>query len=438
MEYVDMLTEEEKEYIYRRAETMNIPAELLFSLSLPVNILEFMSDEEIEKQITIVKGVDIKQYKLGKLEEKLEEIKEETEELEEEVKQEEIVVKNEASKKSKSTKKKTKEVPVVEVIEEIQDDEDDDEDYVKNLKIMNVSNMTAYQNYNNSKTPSFPTYEVTLPQSGYNAKVRGMKASEIDVLKNSIERNAESRRQTLTRIVYNCIVDTGLRSFTIKEFEDYTSILDFNILLYGIMHQTYGAINEYRFTCSECGESFVRKVATIDLATDQQAEKAIEKVIEIQSSQNKEETFKNSVLRNFSKKIKIPGTDFVIEFRFSNIKQDEKVLRNLGKLTEDEKSTRLFFVTMVTNKLYIPQYDTNGELMGHAPIDTPIEIFKFLDSVKSDSFSKLIRKIETLLDDYTFIFQTPEVQCPSCSNIIPRMKVEVVDYFLLQTYKEGF
>lgn len=412
---------------------MNIPAELIFSLSLPVNILEFMSNEEIEKQITIVKGIDIDQYKVGKLDEKIEE---EVKEVEKEIKQEEAIIKNETSKKSKSTKKKIKEPQITEIVEE--DEEDDDEDYVKNLKIMNVSNMTAYQNYNNNKNPSFPTYEVTLPQSGYNAKVRGMKASEIDVLKNSIERSAESRRQTLTKIVYGCIVDTGLKSFTLKDFEDYTSILDFNILLYGIMHQTYGAINEYRFTCSNCGESFVRKVATIDLATDQQAEKAIEKVEEIKSSQNKDETFKNSVLRNFSKKIKIPGTDFVIEFRFSNIKQDEKVLRNLGKLSEDEKATRLFFVTMVTNKLYIPQYDTNGELMGHAPIETPIEIFKFLDSVKSDSFSKLIKKIEILLDDYTFIFQTPEVQCPSCSNIIPRMKVEVVDYFLLQTYKEGF
>lgn len=434
MEYENMLTEEEKEYIYRRSESIGIPEDLLLSLSLPVNILEFMSDEEIIKQITVVKGMDITKFKKD-TQNVITELKEEVEELKEEVKE------SESKPKRKETKKKKDKIveKQKEIVEDLDDDDlDDDEDYLDNLKIMNVSSMTAYQNYNNNKNQQFPTFEVTLPQSGYNAKVRGMKASEIDVLKNSIERSAEARRKTLTQIVFNCIVDTGLKTFNIRDFEENTAILDFNILLYGIMHQTYGAINEYRFTCNNCGESFIKKVPTIDLASDQQADKAIEKIDEIKNSQNKDETFKNSVLRNFSKKFRIPETDFVIEFRFSNLKQDEKVLRNLGKLTDEEKTTRLFFVTMVTNKLYIPQYDTNGELLGHAPIDTPVEIYKFLDSIKSTSFTKLIKRIEKVLDEYTIVFQTPETICPSCHNMIPRMKVEIVDYFLLQTYKEGF
>lgn len=445
MDYISTLSEEEKSKIIERAEQLQIKPEFIFELGLPISIIDYLSDEDLLKQVTIVKGHDISEIKDEKVvvlpkeeiikEEIIEDstmVEEEPEEIED-VKVEPIeeeIVETKQTKHTKTKKTKTKETHTKHEVES-------DDDYISNMNIIKVSSITARENFNNKKDDPFSaTYEVTLPQSGYNAKVRGLKVSEIDKLKNSIERSPESRRDTLSKIVYSCIVDTGMRNFSYEEFVNYTAILDFNILLFGIMNQTYGELRDYTFICPNCGSEFNRKVPTMELVSVEQNSKAAELTSKIANTTDPESEFKNSVLRKYNKKFRIPDTDFVINFKFMNLRQDQKVVSNLANLTEEDKSTRLFFLTMITNTLYVPQYDQSGTLIGHAEVNYPSEIFKYLDTIKSSSYNPLLEKIEKILDDYTIAFKTAECTCPSCGSLIPSSKVEIADYFLLQTYKD--
>lgn len=433
-------TEEEKDLIAERARKLNTTPEILMSLNLPASIIDFISDEDLLNQITIVKGINIEKTDSEIIEESDKPADEINYEIQTDNKPFIDEVINETSQPSKTTKIKKPKTAKKEIKEENQinqsKSETSDEEFINNIKILDVSHMHAYQNFNKHFDYNVPTYEITLPQSGYSAKVRGLKADEIDMLRNSLEASEKSRRNRLSQIVYNCIVDTGLKSFSKNDFMQGTSVLDFDILLFGIMHQTFGSINDYSITCPHCAKSFNQKIIT-DTLIRVNSDEVGNEVSKIIKAPNKDTQFKNSLLNKFTKLIRIPDTDIVIEFRFSNLNRDSYLVDQLDGISDEERNTRKFYLTWVTNRLLLPQYDKDGNYIGSVYIDSPMEIFRIYDKIKSSSFKALIDEIGKIMDEHTITFGTPPIPCIHCNKEISSSKVEIVDYFLIEVYKEG-
>ncbi len=173
-------------------------------------------------------------------------------------------------------------------------------------------------------------------------------------------------------------------------------LIDFNILLFGIMHQTYGALNDFDFVCPHCNERFQRKIIT-DTLIKNTSESIGERIEDITAASDKTIPFKNSLLRKFNKRLRIPETDFIIDIRLSNLNKDKKMMGHFSKLSDKEKDTRKFYLTMLISKLYLPQYSEDSKVIGYVEITTPTEIYKFLDSVKSKSYNKILPKINKIL-----------------------------------------
>lgn len=455
------LSQEQESELRERMEILKISEEEINSLYLPYMIIDEISDEELLSQIRLKK-----QVKKEEVEEEIVTLEEEDEELDERIsdldkliseklaeeksmnpeeefnniiKNANIIqpVKEEKNKKQRQPRKKSKE-------ESINDEEEiklkkssiSDDDLIKNLKILDVSAFQAYNNYNNGKKTLTPTYEVVLPQSGYRAKMRGLKADEIDMLKNSINVSAESSREILEKIVFDCIDDTGLDDFSIDDFKNQTSVTDFDILLFGILHQTYGELNEFGLTCNHCGNSFNRKIITSDLiqAKDGEIQDIVNGII---NSKDANKTLANSMLNTYRKLIRIPETDMIVEIKFSSLNRERRLLPYFKEIPSAERSTRRFYITMSASMLLLPQYDAQGNLLGHAKVESPVEIFNFLENVPSTSFYEVINEINRIVDEYTITFKTPEVKCPKCREMVNKHNVSISEYFLYQTLTEG-
>ena len=85
----------------------------------------------------------------------------------------------------------------------------------------------------------------------------------------------------------------------------------------------------------------------------------------------------------------------------------------------------------------MPQYAEDGKVVGYVEITTPTEIYKFLDSVKSKSYNKILPKINKILEDLTIHFELPDLPCPNCSGIIQGSRIELSEYFLLEVVRDG-
>lgn len=452
------LTQEQESELRERMEILGISEEEINSLYLPYMIIDEISDDELLSQVKLKK-----QAKSEEIKEEIIELEEEEEELESEVsKLDDLIaeklaeeksmnpedefnsiiqnanipepVKEEKPKKVKSTKKKVKETEEVE--EPKKKSSISDDDLINNLRILDVSAFQAYNNYNNGKKTLVPTYEVVLPQSGYRAKMRGLKADEIDMLKNSINVSAESSREILEKIVFDCIDSTGLDSFDLDDFKNQTSVTDFDILLFGILHQTYGELNEFGLTCNHCGNSFNRKIITSDLiqAKDGEIQGIVDGII---NSKDANKTLSDSMLNKYRKLIRIPETDMIVEIKFSSLNRERKLLPYFKEIPVGERNTRRFYITMSASMLLLPQYDAQGNLIGHAKVESPVEIFNFLENVKSSSFYEVINEINRIVDEYTITFKTPEVKCPKCGEMVNKHNVSISEYFLYQTLTEG-
>lgn len=425
------LTEHEASTLQDRIDSLGISREQLNSTNLPYTIIENLTDEDLLGQISITNS------NFSKPEEPIVDEEPIEESVIEDTVDEEPIVEEEPKKevKPKATRKPRASKKQVEIKEEIDEYDDDDED-LSNIRILDVSSHQAYNNYQQHLSLNFPTYEVTLPQSGYNAKLRGLTADEIDILKNSINASFQSSREDLINIVYRCIKHTGLPQFTKQDFEEYTSFLDFNILLFGIMHQTYGALNDFDFVCPHCNERFQRKIIT-DTLIKNTSEVIGERIEDITAASDKTIPFKNSLLRKFNKRLRIPETDFIIDIRLSNLNKDKKMMGHFSKLSDKEKDTRKFYLTMLISKLYLPQYSEDSKVIGYVEITTPTEIYKFLDSVKSKSYNKILPKINKILEDLTIHFELPDLPCPNCSGVIQGSRIELSEYFLLEVVRDG-
>lgn len=463
------LTPDETEILRNRLSQLGISDNEINSINLPYTIIESISDDELLRQVNMRKNLSVNEAEYEDAQEELEDstnalkaaaqrftnnptIEEPSYSMEEAIEpvEEELTVDQEPEKpapvapkrkpkarlESGTTRKRKAVEKPVEELKEVDDDDDEDED-LYDVPIVNVSSMHAHDNYKKHISMNVSTYEVVLPQSGYAAKMRGLTADEIDVLRNSINMSYQSSREDLTKIVFNCIRSTGLKRFNIKDFEDSTSLLDFNILLFGILHQTYGALNSFDFTCPHCSSAFKRDIVTNSLI-QVKSQEASDAVIDIKNSRDREETFKNSLLRTYRKRMRIPETDIIIEIGLANIVKDKTIGSYFSRLTDKEKNTRKFFLTSIITKLLLPQYDINGGVAGYVEVTSPSEIYEYLDDVKSKSYNKIIPKINKLLEKYTISFKIPNVICPSCRKDIEGSNIDMADYFLLEVIRDGF
>lgn len=300
---------------------------------------------------------------------------------------------------------------------------------LNNIKILtDMSMMEAYNSYNDMKHEILtPVYEVTLPISGYNAKMRGLKLDELDYIRNSILSDKNSFRSTIEHIVYSCIVDTGIKNFSKDAFLKGTSLLDFDCLLFGVMRNTYGALNGLSFICPHCGQEFEQKILTEDLVFTQNED--ISKIIHDLSVQDKTEYFENSVLKQMHKRFIFKNSGILVDLKFPNLIKDKLIEKQFSKnLNEELKSTRRYFILAFIDKLYIPIIK-NDQLEGFYPIESTQEIYRKLEDVSIEDMGECIDVISNLTERYKIEFKTPKLLCSHCKSEIDRSPFNISDNF---------
>lgn len=298
-----------------------------------------------------------------------------------------------------------------------------------NIKILtDMSMMEAYNTYNDSKNSVLiPVYEVTLPVSGYNAKMRGLKLDEIDFIRNSIFSDEKSFRDVMENVVFNCITDTGIKNFSKEMFLKGTAFSDFDCLLFGIMRNTYGALSGLSFRCPHCEQEFEQKIQTEDLVFTNNED--ISTIIYDLSVSDKTEYFENSVLKTMTKRFAFKRNGLVVDLKFPNLIKDRIIEHQFSKiLTPEKRTTRRYYVLSFIDKLYIPIVK-NNELQGFYPIDSMQEIYKKLEDVSADDMEECFEFIQEFLDRYRINFKTPPLTCSHCHNKIDQSPFNISDNF---------
>lgn len=344
------------------------------------------------------------------------------------------------TKKSKKVEKVVEEKEIVDVSKDIKQPKPETAfdnkriDFSKvdlnNLNLLtSMSAFEAQTIYKNQRKALFnvPIFEITLPISGYNAKMRGLRIDEVDFIKNSFYKNDNSLRQAVEDLVFNCIVETGIPNFTKEKFLQYTCNDDFECLLYGIVRNTYGILNEFRFTCPHCAKTFEQNVVTSSLVQSK-AEVVGPIVMNIIDTNDPEKTAKESVLNTYKNRFMFKTSGIIVDLKFNNIKRDKAFVEKFE--TEFEKNqgnTSRLFVMGYVDKMYIPIVENNN--ISYYPIDSVLEIYSKLNDVEIDDMKECVDTIQKMIESYTISFKTPVIQCQQCSKEIPEIPLNIYENF---------
>lgn len=312
---------------------------------------------------------------------------------------------------------------------------------VSKLKILNVSSTDAQKNYfdylkTNNKS-IFASYEVTLPQSGYKAQLRGLTAEEMDLLRNSVLSNNDSLENKLQDIIYACIQDTSIGHITYEEFMVMTAAADYNILLFAVMHQTFGKINKFNIECSKCDHKFEKDILTEHLIHER-SDELKEITLNIINAPDKKIAQQNSLLNTFEKNLQITDTDIIVTIKYNNIKKGNKILNYLKSLSlsDEQTMTRKYQIALVLESILLPQYNQDTkEIVGYAKIESIVEIWKYLDTIPESVYDILMEDINAVLEPYKSTFSIPEIACPNCRSKIASQEINISVYFLVETLR---
>ena len=310
---------------------------------------------------------------------------------------------------------------------------------VSKLNILKLPTTDVQNNFFNHLKTVFPVYEVTLPQSGYTAQLRGLTVQEIDMFKNSVYNNSASIEDKLEDFIYKCIQDTSIGNMTIEEFRKNTSALDYNILVFAALHQTFGRINKFSIVCPACQTKNEKDIATVHLIHNK-SEKLNEKINEIVTANDKQEAVQNSLLKTFNKNIQDPYTGLILSIKYFNLDKNRKINTYINSLKIEDESirSRKYSLSLAVDKLYLPQYDINKKLVGYGETESLVEIWKYLDTIPQKSVDDIITTIDNSLLEYVITFKLPDTVCQGCKSKIEGTNISVEQYFLAEALPELF
>jgi len=322
------------------------------------------------------------------------------------------------------------EKPVEPVKNEVPVEKNDD---LFNIKIVDVPLHIIEDRFKSHISKNIDvTHHIVLPQSGYEAEVRGMKIDEIDAMKNSFSDDFLAQEK-LRKIMYACISNTSIGNMSYDDFINRTSTDDIEIILFAIMKMTYGEITHFDIHCPHC-QNVEKKTISMDRLIKIESENVIKLVNDIITSDPKE-AINNSLLTKTTR-VQLPKSKIILELQLASLAEEARVQRDFRNLPMEDKNTTVFTLLNIIKKAFIPNIEGDtGEVNGYVQYTQHKDIYFLLKDSLTKEDLNAIKDATIDFSKNRISFEIPSEKCtnPECGKEITNIKVEIIQNFLLET-----
>ena len=268
------------------------------------------------------------------------------------------------------------------------------------------------------------TTRVVAINSGYAANMGGFSSPALRKVSAEINQYdmGFGRADYRYRLLYSKLKGSSVGFMDYMTFLKTTSLLEVDILFYGIVCSTYPDKNEFPAKCPSCNHSFRYEYANADyLAGPEDGEEFDELTEKIRTllkaqSVDTEEILANAPVNNLHRVI-LDESGIIIDLRHPTLY--DHLYDVLEKIPEGENSPLVDSMPFIEN-VYIP--DNEGAYSQITKVSNKLTVLENIDEFDD---VQLAEEIKNIIDSNKIRFSVRDVSCPSCGNTYPEAPVSM-------------
>ncbi len=301
------------------------------------------------------------------------------------------------------------------------------------IKKTKTGGKTAYARIRKSRNEA--TTQIIMPNTGMAAAMKGYSSPElrnIATTLNSMDayRAAEYRFNQM----FSKIADTSIGPMSYEEFLRCTSLLEINIIYFGLFCSTYQDSNKYPMRCTNkgCGSQFEYEYPNSRLMfIDDKHEVTAESILSVvKGINNAKDLLENSEV-NTIERVYLDHCKTIVDLRHPSLWNElNDVLQNVTQqmMTEDEVTVNI--LPFIENVYVLDPVD--GQYIALEDFE---DKFAELSSLDEHDDVKLSTHIEKIIDKYHIKFGFRDVVCPHCNKKIEDMEIPSMETLLFTTHQ---
>lgn len=301
------------------------------------------------------------------------------------------------------------------------------------IKKTKTGGKTAYARIRKSRNEA--TTQIVMPNTGMTSALAGFSSPELRNIATTLS-SMDAYRAAEFRFnqIFSKIKDTSIGPISYEEFLRCTSLLEINILYYGVFCSTYQNSNKYPMRCTNkgCGSQFEYDYPNSRLMyIDDKHEITAQSILSVvKGINNAKDLLENSEV-NTIERIYLDDSQTIVDLRHPSLWNElNDVLQNVTQqmMTEDEVTVNILpFVEAVyvldpVDGTYVPLEDFDDK-------------FTELSSLNEHDDVKLSKQIEKIIDKYHIKFGFRDVVCPHCNKKIEDMEIPSMETLLFTIHQ---
>lgn len=280
------------------------------------------------------------------------------------------------------------------------------------------------------------TQQVVLPNTALVVEMAGFSSPDLRNIATTI-RTMDAYRAAEFRFkqIFNKIADTSIGKLTWDEFLRCTSLLEVNILYYGLFCSTYPDSNKYPGKCTnpECRQQFefdYPNSALMFLKEDRR-EQARQAVLDVlKGVHNAKDLLENSEVNTINRVLlKESGT--IVDLRHPSLYNElYDVLQNVTQDMMVSDSVTVDIMPFVEAVYVLDPVDGN-----YIQLESFDDKFMELSSLKESDDIVLSKNIGKIIEKYNIKFGFRDVSCPHCKAKMEDVEIDSIENLLFTTHQ---
>lgn len=294
----------------------------------------------------------------------------------------------------------------------------------------------TYARIRKSRESQNPTQQVVLPNTALIYDLGGYSSPDLRNIATTIRTmDAYRAAEYRFRQIFNKIQETSIGKLNWEEFLRCTSLLEVNILYYGLFCSTYPDTNKYPGKCTnpECRQQFEfdypnSSLMYLNAERREEARAAVLNVLK--NVNNAKELLENSEVNTVTR-VLLEQSRTIVDLRHPSLWNElHDVLENVTQEMMVNDSVTINIMPFIENVYVLDPVDGN-----YVELESFDDKFIELSSLKEADDIKLSEKIGEIIEKYNIKFGFRGVQCPHCKAKMDDVDIDNVEDLLFTTHQ---
>lgn len=275
---------------------------------------------------------------------------------------------------------------------------------------------------------------ITLPASGFQAKMKGLSYGELGEISLNPENMTFDQIHRKLSVIYNNMINPTIGKF--ENFEDFLkklSYVDIDLGVFGLVVSTFPEVDEIQLNCNneKCRRTFQHKYSPRTLIRfDKMHPDYLSKMEKIVNTERKfHKTLMEESSTHKHKRVKLPESGYIIELGLASAYEylytivDNLIGEDFSKKYPEDVNGILQLNSALLGMIravLVP--NKNGQYVKYDKFDDMIHALYFIKPHEIQILSSLLKKYSDL---YALHFQLSDITCPHCGTKTESINIDV-------------